>query len=150
LSLAIRAIEEWPLMMETKQKEPIQIWGSLGVDNAQNHEIMKSRMAKCNQNNQDMQNEENCWSKTFWKFFSDKEEHSGTAENVFDIQLKRNLEEEYLVGLRHRWRWKITDRIKPKKLKKEEETRTQNSNPAWGYKKALCQSHQVCTCHLGF
>jgi len=39
LSTVIRVVEEWPLMVETKEKEPIHIWSSLGVDNAQNQEI---------------------------------------------------------------------------------------------------------------
>jgi hypothetical protein len=72
LSTAVRAMEEWPLMKERKQKKPIQILSSLGVDNAQNQEVQKSRM------DQDIKKED-MWQQDDGKFFDEK--------------LKRNLED---------------------------------------------------------
>jgi hypothetical protein len=77
LSTVIRVMEEWPLMVETKQKEPIQIWSSLGVDNAQNQEIKIEDMLE-----QDVGN-----------FFVVREELYCDAENVFVKKLERNLED---------------------------------------------------------
>jgi len=63
---------------------------------------MKSRMTKCNQQNKDIKNNE-LLEQNFRKFFSDNEEHSGIAVNLFDIQVKRNLEQGVLFQWCGRW-----------------------------------------------